>query len=98
MEKCRWREREQNIPAEWYQVVTPVCLDYWRSKLASHPDSSFTAWLSNGFRRGINISFSEDAPELSSTRFNMLSATEHPEVVAEYLAKELKAQHLLLAN
>ena len=98
MENCRRRERKHDIPAEWYQVVTPVCLAYWKTELASHPNSSFASWLCNGFSRGFSIGFSEDAPELRSSRSNMLSATEHPQVVSDYLAKELNSEHLLLAN
>ena len=98
MENCRRRERKHDIPAEWYQVVTPVCLAYWKTELASHPDSSFASWLCNGFSRGFSIGFSEDAPELRSSHSNMLSATEHHQVVSDYLAKELNYEHLLLAN
>ena len=98
MENYRRRERKHDIPAEWYQVVTPVYLAYWKTELASHPDSSFASWLCNGFNRGFNIGFSEDAPELRSSHSNMLSAAEHPQVVSDYLAKELNSEHLLLAN
>lgn len=79
-------------------MVTPVYLAYWKTELASHTDSSFASWLCNGFNRGFNIGFSEDAPELHSSHSNMLSAAEHPQVVSDYLAKELNSEHLLLAN
>ena len=96
IEACGQRKKLQDIPSEWCQVITPVSLDFWKAELATHPDNLFAFWIYNGFEYGFSIGFSSEAPELRSSYFNMLSASEHPQVVSEYIAKELSSQHLML--
>ena len=97
IEACRQQKKLQDIPFEWCQVITPS-LDFWKAELATHPDNLFASWICNGFKHGFSIGFSSEAPELCSSHFNMLSASEHSQVVSEYIAKELSSQHLMLVN
>ena len=98
IEGCRRPDAEVKLPSEWYQIITPIHLDFWKEELTSHPDTAFSAWICNGFEKGFRVGYSAEAPELRSSRFNMLSATEHPQVVAEYIGKELSSHHLIEVN
>ena len=62
------------------------------------PRHRIHVWICNGFEKGFRVGYSAEAPELCSSRFNMLSAMEHPQVVAEYIGKELSSHHLVEVN
>ena len=55
-------------------ISTPLKLQAWRQRLARHPDQDFARIILEGI-------------EQSATR-NMLSATQNPHVIGEYLRKE----------
>ncbi len=59
--------------------------------LASHPDHRY---IIRGLRLGFRIGFKRGAP-LRSTSDNMQSAHQNPEVIREYLQKELSLGHML---
>ena len=79
---------------ELYSVSTPLCLDAWAAALASHPDQAFARYICDGLRFGFRIGFRYGSP-LKSASSNMLSATIHPEVVADYLQQELSRGRML---
>ncbi len=74
--------------------MTPLVWDHWQSMMADHPDRNFVNYvlggIRNGFRTGCVRSIS-----FTSARRNMRSALEHPEVVREYLEKEVQRGVLL---
>lgn len=72
--------------------------DYWKAELATMQDKEFAAWVCKGIQYGFHIGFTDTAIQLRSARGNLISATEHPRVVTEYIANELSSQHLLEAR
>ena len=71
-----------------------MCPDAWAAALAAHPDQAFARYVCNGLRFGFRIGFHYDSP-LKSAAANMLSATNHPKVVADYLQSELSRGRML---
>ena len=72
---------------------------WWGMTKLPHLQVRYThTCTANGFEKGFRIGYSAEAPELRPSRFNMISATEHPQVVAEYIVKELSSQHLIELN
>ena len=55
-------------------------------------------WIRNGILRGFHIGFSHTESKLRSSLSNMLSATDHPQIVTNYIEEELASQHLLLVG
>ncbi len=76
------------------KIVTPLRYCAWESMLVDHPDRRFQEYLLQGIAGGFRIGYSRSVP-LSSARANMVSATEHPEVVSVYLQKEVDRGVLL---
>ena len=73
-------------------------LSFWEAELADHQDREFASWVCKGIEQGFHIGFSDKNTVLHPSRFNMLSTTDHPQVIREYIAKELGAHHLLEVN
>ena len=68
-------------------VTTQLVVEAWAQALSHHPDKAFARYICTGLQFGLRIGFSAGV-RLKSAPRNMLSAREHPTVVAEYLAKE----------
>jgi len=79
---------------EFAEVVTPLRLNVWASMLASHEDRRFVDYVLRGIEYGFRIGFDKSVTP-GSARKNMQSARDHPEVVSEYLHKELERGVLL---
>ena len=75
-------------PKHLNAIITPLKQIAWQQQLAHHPDQGFTKYITNGIANGFRIGFNRRC-NLKSTQTNMKSTSEHPEVVEEYLAKEL---------
>ena len=71
-------------------IKTPLRPDQWQLVLASHPDRHFVNYLLEGIKAGFRIGFDYATHSCVPARGNMLSTLDHPEVVSEYLEKELK--------
>ena len=65
IEGCRRPDAEVKLPSEWYQIITPIHLDFWKEELTSHPDTAFSAWICNGFEKGFRVGYSAKAPPVS---------------------------------
>ena len=70
-------------------VRTPLVVENWERLMAGHPDSRFRDYILRGLKNGFRIGYN-GADMVTSAKRNMLSTREHPEVVAEYLRKELE--------
>ena len=68
-------------------VSTPLHIEAWQEALATHPDSVFQEYIMKGLRQGFRIGFSH-SQGLQTARKNMHSASQHPEVVSEFISKE----------
>ena len=75
-------------------VQTPLVVDAWASALQQHPDRAFARYIVNGLRQGFRVGFHRPLP-LRSAAENMGSARLHPEVITDYLRKELTLGRLL---
>lgn len=76
------------VPQLLNEVRTTLVLACWQSQLSSHPDLDFVSYLLSGIANGFRIGFNYNKYQHRSAKRNMLSATQNPEVVREYLAKE----------
>lgn len=76
------------------KVVTPLDVPAWKKKLESHPDKEYTHYLLNGMQHGFHIGADETATFISAKK-NMLSATQNPEVIEDYLRKETGVGNIL---
>ena len=70
------------------RISTPLKQQAWQQQLASHPDKTFADYIINGISEGFRIGFNR-AHTLKATKANMKSAREHPEIIGDYLSKEL---------
>ncbi len=75
-------------------VSTPLVTASWADVLASHPDQAFASYIVRGLQEGFRIGYSRCTP-LQSAQVNMQSAREHPEIIADYIQKELSLGRLL---
>ena len=78
------------------QITSPLTenITSWRSRLASHPDQSFAAYVLSGIENSFRIGFRRGQC-LVSAKKNMPSATDHLEVVEQYIHKEQAAGRFL---
>lgn len=70
---------------EWGLPLFFLVVGQWESHLKLHPDQNFAGFIVRGLREGFHIGFSSKCERASR---NMLSATQHPEVMKEYLREE----------
>ena len=77
------------MPAHLCQVPSPLSarLSTWTKRLAPHPDRDFANYILSGIEHGFRVGFEYSHP-LSSAKRNMLSASQHPKVVENYLGNE----------
>ena len=76
-------------------VRSPLQWEVWQEHLRSHPDRDYAEYLICGLQDGFRIGFDYQGHKCRSSRENMRSAMEHPEVVQEYIEKECIAGRLL---
>ena len=59
-----------------------------------HPDRAYARYVCDGLRYGFRVGFRHGAP-LKSAMANMVSANHHPQIVSEYLHKEIERGRML---
>ena len=69
-------------------VATPLHLRAWWAALSDHPDTRFIAYIIDGMEHGFRIGFQRPGP-LRAAVSNCPSAEAHPQVVADYIRKEV---------
>ena len=74
--------------------VTPLKHSVWETALQDHPDKEFVHYITSGLQFGFRIGFDHGRP-LRRATCNMLSATQHPEPITEYIEKELQLGRML---
>ena len=77
------------VSAHLTTITSPIQADYWKVGLADHPDQKFAALIVRGLERGFRIGFADSSVTLKASKRNLISAMEHPDVVSNYIAKEL---------
>ena len=68
-------------------VSTPINIEVLEHELLHHPDRTFVNYLLNSLRFGTHIGYT--GPQSPRVSRNLLSASQHPEVVTRNLAKEV---------
>ena len=63
--------------------------------LADHPDQAFVQYILRGIERGFRIGFNPRTVNLRSRDTNLISASEHPEIVGSYLEVERSAGRVI---
>ena len=74
-------------------VHTPLDTQQWQAYLQHHPDANFATYILSGLQHGFRIG-AQQAAQLRSTTTNMLSAIQNPQVIGDYLRKELEAGNI----
>ena len=82
MPECR------GAPPPLLQVTTPLKWETWARALQAHPDRDFVAYIVEGLRDGFRIGFNYAGHTCNPAKRNMLSASQHPAVIDEYLREE----------
>ena len=84
------------LPAELQAVQSPLHdhLDAWEAVLGVHPGQQFASYIFTGIQYGFRIGFSH-RQHLAPAIRNAPSATEHPEVVEQYLTDEISAGQII---
>ena len=78
--------RGQAVPECLREIVSPLKVCKWHSYLHQHPNQEFAEVILRGISEGFRIGYDASWGPLRQKQSNMLSAMEHPEVVAEYVA------------
>ena len=87
LDRCRPAEGYHHPPtSNWNQIVTPLQISEWRAALNNHPDKEFTSYILSGIQKGFRLGY-ERPSQCKAAKSNML--TQHPEVVLEYLLREV---------
>ena len=84
----------RHIPEVLVGVSTSLIVTPWRKALASHPDHAFARYVIQGLQEGFRIGFRYPSPLCSATE-NMPLAVQHPQVMNDYIPKELSLGHFL---
>ena len=77
------------IPIEACPIVTPLKLSAWSHALRRYPMDDVSRFFLDGLVDGFRIGCSSKPSSLKSARCNMRSASAHPEVVDNYISKEV---------
>jgi len=78
------------LPSEHARIISPVNQQFWREGMATHPDKEYASYIVQGLERGFRIGFNSDNVSLRSARANHQSAALHPDVLSQYIDKELQ--------
>ena len=70
-------------------VVTPLKGDEWARALQHHPDKEWVRYVCEGIRDGFRLGFAGQREALRPCARNMKSADEHPQVIQQYLDREV---------
>ena len=83
------------LPPELIKITTPLILSNWQRAMSGHPDRQFAEYITMGIQEGFRIGFQYGQHVCSPATGNMRSASEQPEVIEEYLGKEMAAGRIL---
>ena len=78
------------VPPSACAISTPLAVSAWRNLLISHPNRKLIHFFLSGITQGFRVGFDHVNCPLSSSKRNLHSAAEHPEVINEYLLSELQ--------
>ena len=79
-------------------IVTPVVLEFWQQELSSHPDKLSVDRILKGLAKGFRIGYRGEEHQLRSAQSNMPSEAQHPQIISDYITKELSTYRLAVAG
>ena len=82
--------RAAPVPEQLQRIVTPLVGEQWEKHLQTHPDRGFREYLLRGIQEGFRVGYNYERGSCTRAKSNMLSAAQNPEVVEQYLAKEVR--------
>ena len=91
----RPQQPQPHLPAKLQQITTPLHPHKWEELLQSYPDRDLAQYVVAGLRNGFRIGFNRDA-KLTTCSHNMLSATQFPQVIDDYLRLELELERVVV--
>ena len=99
LESCdNLKDGQPRVPHHLRTIVTPVILDFWQQELSSHPDKLLVDRILKGLAKGFRIGYRGEEHQLRSAQSNMLSATQHPQIISDYITKEFSTHRLAVAG
>ncbi len=75
-------------------VVTPLVWQQWEEELREHPDREWVEFLVTGVREGFRLGHDQSKVVLKERRGTMYEASQHREVIQEYLEKEVQGRRI----
>ena len=76
-------------------MQSPMTAAVWEVALANHPDVPYRDYLVKGLHHGFRIGFGYGSLQCASAGSNMQSAEVRPNVIADFLASELRDGRVL---
>ena len=86
------------IPECLSRINTPLVVEEWERLLNCHPDREYGDYLLRGMKEGFRIGFRYADCAVKRAGSNMKSASDHPEVVEQYLATEVKLGRVIILD
>ena len=77
------------VPSTARAVNTPLVVNNWEAMLADHPNRPLVNFFLSGITEGFHIGFKEQSAPLKSTKRNLSCASQHPEIVENYIMDEI---------
>ena len=93
LEYTSQKEQSSSVDLRLSGTQTPLRLPAWSKKLQQHPDKDFASYILRGIEKGFHIGVNPGVSLKSATR-NMQSASQHPEIIDDYLQKELLQEQI----
>jgi hypothetical protein len=90
-----YRPKDRNVPPQLLSISTPLKWETWAGALQSHPDQEFAAYVVEGLKEGFRIGFDYAGHTCTPAKRNMLSASQHPEVIEEYVKEECTLRRII---
>ena len=81
---------QSTIPECLSRINTPLVVEEWEKLLSHHPDREYGDYLLRGMKEGFQIGFHYANCVCKRAGSNKKSASDHPEVVDQYLATQVK--------
>jgi len=76
------------------EVVTPLVWQQWEEELREHPDREWVEFLVRGIREGFRLGHDQSSVVLEERGGPMCEASQHRDVIREYLAKEVQGRRV----
>jgi len=76
------------------EVVSPLRWKVWQEELKEHPDTELVEFVVRGIRDGFRLGHDQSKVVLEQRGGTMYEATQHSEIIGDYLAKEVSAKRV----